>query len=553
VSQNSQRPFKEQFTVRGIVIGLLGSVIISASSVYIALKLGALPWPIFFVVLLSLFLLKALAGKNKPTNINEANVSASTMSAGAMVAGGLAFTIPGIYILMPNAQVSLPVVLLCALCGVGLGCMGTSLFRKHFIQDVELPFPVGKGAAETLEAGDKGGHKAALLFGSLAFSGIFTIVRGLGALPTMLLDWVKIPGVNFGVYASPMALAMGFMIGPLAALVWIIGGVLGNVGVVMGGTALGFWDVATATGIRTSLGIGVMIGCGVGIIVMVVIPKARQLFGPLFSRARGNAIVGMRWAPFALVAIVLLLAFVAGVGLLEALLLVLLTWIVVTMAAQCTGQAGMNPMEVFGVIVLLVITLVCNIGGVEAFLVAATATVACGFVGDLMNDFKAGHILGTNPKAQWIGELLGGIIGAVVGVGIIGLLVSAYGTGAFGRFVDGAVVPGSDFVAAQAGVVASMIGGIPNLPAFFIGLIFGVACYMLKAPVITFGLGIYLPFYLTVTVAIGAAVRFVVGLIAPNWAKGEDGMVIASGLLGGESIIGVIFALVAVVGGLLAI
>ena len=173
---------------------------------------------------------------------------------------------------------------------------------------------------------------------------------------------------------------------------------------------------------------------------------------------------------------------------------------------------------------LLVITLIAQIGGIEAFLVAATATVACGFVGDLMNDFKAGHILKTSPKAQWLGVTIGGLVGAVVGTAIIGLMVTAYGSDSFG--LD------KEFVAAQAVAVASMVGGIPNLPAFIIGVVAGTILYLVKAPVITLGLGIYLPFYLSLTVAVGALIRFVLGLVAPKWSKTENGVVIASGLLG---------------------
>lgn len=542
------RPFNEQFTLRGVLTGLVGCVIITASSVYTALKLGALPWPIFFVVLLALFVLKLVSsGKNsRKTNINEVNVSASIMSAGAMVAGGLAFTIPGIYILFGEVELPLFTVILCAVSGVVIGAIGTSLFRRHFIVESKLPYPIGVGAAETLQAGDEGGRKAALLFGSLGFAGVFTFLReGLGVLPRMLFDKVSIPGVAFGIYFSPMALAMGFMIGPLAALVWFIGGLIGNFGIMTGGTAAGLWSLDTAAEIRMSLGIGLMIGCGVGIIIKEVIPKAKSLLKPLVSRQSGSAIVSMRWAPFTLAALALILAFVCGLGLLPTLLLIVLVWIVVAMAAQSTGQAGMNPMEVFGVIVLLVIALITATGGIEAFLVAATATVACGFVGDLMNDFKVGQILNTDPKAQWIGVTLGGLLGAFIGAGIIALFVSAYGADSFG--ID------KEFIAAQALAVASMVGGIPNLWAFFIGAAIGVTLYLLKAPAITLGLGVYLPFYLSLTVAVGAAIRFIIGLIAPNWVKKEDGLVIASGLLGGESIVSVIFALIVVVSGFAAL
>ena len=66
---------KGQLTLRGIVIGCVGCAIITAASVYTALKMGALPWPIVFAAIISLFFLKAL-GHGK-ASLNEANVTPS--------------------------------------------------------------------------------------------------------------------------------------------------------------------------------------------------------------------------------------------------------------------------------------------------------------------------------------------------------------------------------------------------------------------------------------------------------------------------------------------
>ena len=57
--------------------------------------MGALPWPIIFAAVISLFFLKLMGN----ASLNEANVTHTIMSAGAMVAGGLAFTIPGAWML----------------------------------------------------------------------------------------------------------------------------------------------------------------------------------------------------------------------------------------------------------------------------------------------------------------------------------------------------------------------------------------------------------------------------------------------------------------------
>ena len=91
------RDLKGQLTLRGVVVGCVGCVVITASSVYVALRMGALPWPIIFAAIVSLFFLRALSRGR--ASLNEANVTHTVMSSGAMVAGGLAFTIPGAWML----------------------------------------------------------------------------------------------------------------------------------------------------------------------------------------------------------------------------------------------------------------------------------------------------------------------------------------------------------------------------------------------------------------------------------------------------------------------
>lgn len=175
--------FKEQFTVRGMIISIIGAIILTCSSMFVALKISSLPWPIMFVALISMFSLKALGH----TNINEIDVTHTAMSAGAMVAGGLAFTLPGIWMLNPNAEINVGKLLVITLGGVLLGLIFTALFRKHFVETAALPFPMGQACAETLVVGDEGGKKAKWLFGSLGASGLFTLLR----------DWfVVIPSVK---------------------------------------------------------------------------------------------------------------------------------------------------------------------------------------------------------------------------------------------------------------------------------------------------------------------------------------------------------------------
>lgn len=532
--------FREQFTLRGLLIGALGSVIITTSSVYVALKLGALPWPIIFVALVSMFSLKLLGH----TNINEINVTHTVMSAGAMVAGGIAFTIPGIWILDPTATVASLSLYIVSLGGVLLGLIFTALFRKYFIETKPQPYPMGQAAAETLLAGDASGKKSKLLFSSLGVAAIFTALRDwFQWIPAMVFSRVAIPGVSFGVWLSPMMLAVGYIIGPIFLIVWFIGALIGDFGVVLGGTALGWWDQATAATIKSSLGIGVMVGTGVAIIVKGILPRAKEIFGPMLSKKRRNdGIVNLRWAPWLMLALAFLFTFLLDMGLLASVVTILGVWLATAMSAQIVGQSGINPMEVFGVIILLATRAAASLDQLAAFFVAAIVAVACGLVGDVMNDFKAGHIVKSDPKAQWLGEAVGGIIGAFVAVAVLLLLVKAYGTNAFGA--EGV------FVAPQASMVAAMVGGIPHLPAFLIGLAAGFILYLLRLPVMTLGLGIYLPFYLSLTAFLGACVKLVTARLAPTFDHSGRGLIIASGLLGGEAVVGVIIALIQVCLGL---
>lgn len=184
-------------------------------------------------------------------------------------------------------------------------------------------------------------------------------------------------------------------------------------------------------------------------------------------------------------------------------------------------------------------------GQTEAFLVAAVVAIACGLAGDVMNDFKAGHILHSDPKAQWLGECIGGLIGSFVTVGVFYVILTAYGPTAFGN--------PEGFIAPQAGMVAAMVGGIPHMTSFLIGLVLGCVLYIVNFPVMTLGLGVYLPFYLSATAFIGGALRFIVQKAAPEWDKKGTGLIIASGLLGGEAVVGVIIALIQAIQGMSAL
>ena len=352
---------------------------------------------------------------------------------------------------------------------------------------------------------------------------------------TILSSKAAVYGSSMGIWLSPMLVSIGYIIGPVVIGVWFLGALIGDFGILIGGVEFGLWDNQTAADIKASLGIGLMVGTGIGILVKGIIPKAKDIFGSMFAKnSLGDNFISMRWAPFVMVLLACAFTVVTDMGIIASIITILGTWLTTSMSAQCVGQSGINPMEIFGIIILIAAKAVSEIGEMEAFYVAAVVAVACGLVGDVMNDFKAGHILHTDPKAQWIAEVAGGLVGAVVSVCILFVILKAYGPSAFGSEM---------FPAAQASAVAAMVGGISNMPAFVIGLIVAAVLYCVNFPVITLGLGVYLPFYMSATAAIGGALRLVADKFVPKFEADGKGTVIAAGLLGGESIVGVIIAI----------
>ena len=552
--KGSRASWRGQLSPVGIAIGCLGCVIITASSVYTALKLGALPWPTIFTSIVALFLLRAFGHRS----LNEANVTQIVMSAGSMVAGGLAFTIPGIWMLGLADEVSWVEMLVVALSGTLLGLVCTAAIRRRFVDESDLEYPIGTAAAETLMATQTGGVTGRRLFGSMGLAGLWCVARDvLGLMPTLLAQ-LPIPGVSFGIYNSPQMLAVGFLVGGFAVAFWFLGALVGNFGIIVGGPAAGLCDVATAQGIVSSLGMGLMMGSGAGVVLKDILPHAAKLLrghattddaaGEKGNGARGWSRLERGTLALMVAAAALLVCIGLDLGPVVAVAVVLLAFVTTIMSAQSVGQTGIDPMEIFGLIVLLAVAAFSDASQVQLFYVAGVVAVACGLAGDVMSDFKTGAIIGSSPRAMWVGQAIGALLGTVVAVAVLCTLVAAYGTDAFG--------PGQLFVSAQASVVATMVSGIPSVPGFVIGLLGGVALYWAGLPAMMFGLGVYLPFYMSLTAALGAGVKWAYERVCAarggETAEGaeEKGVVVASGVLGGESIVGVVIALASVVSGL---
>ncbi|HBF36266.1 MAG TPA: peptide transporter, partial [Firmicutes bacterium] len=232
------------------------------------------------------------------------------------------------------------------------------------------------------------------------------------------------------------------------------------------------------------------------------------------------------------VAAAFILSITCGLSLLPSILLMLGVLVVSTMSAIITGETGINPMEIFAIIVLLAIRLFIHLNTQNAFFIAAGVAITCGYAGDLLNDYKAGHLLGTNPVAQLVLHIVGGIIGAVIATLAMFAIIHQFG----------GVGPEKGLPSVQAFAVSQMINGVQHPLVFGIAAGVGMLLYLFKVPVLTMGLGMYVSFELSAALFVGGLARFISDRIRPKSAA--TGNIAASGFFGGEGITGVGIAIV---------
>ena len=106
----------------------------------------------------------------------------------------------------------------------------------------------------------------------------------------------------------------------------------------------------------------------------------------------------------------------------------------------------------------------------------------------------------------------------------------------------------SGFIAPQSrGVLAiAQSGGGLAFPKIFWGsVIISTILYNLKLPTVMIGLGIYLPFALAFPIFIGGMLKLIFAKILPK--KESEGMIVASGVFGGESVASVVLAIISMI------
>jgi putative OPT family oligopeptide transporter len=231
-----------------------------------------------------------------------------------------------------------------------------------------------------------------------------------------------------------------------------------------------------------------------------------------------------------------------------------------------------NPMSGLTLTTLLIAALLMVVIGLKGdpgiAATLAVATVVCcvaGVAGDMMQDWKVGHILGGTPWRMQIGGMIGVVAAALVLVLPIMLLDASEGPNIHAIGLEKLPAP-------QAGLMNMMakgiVGGEMAWPLVIAGMLFATALILIKSPSpMLISVGMYLPFTTTFSIFVGGIIRFFMdkkaGQIGEARAaeknlEGEEkkkfvdrilekaenfGLLLASGLVAGEALMGILLAL----------
>ncbi|MEQ1947481.1 MAG: oligopeptide transporter, OPT family [Bryobacteraceae bacterium] len=247
-------------------------------------------------------------------------------------------------------------------------------------------------------------------------------------------------------------------------------------------------------------------------------------------------------------------------GIVAAIVMLLVGFFFATASGSLVGMIGSSNNPISGltlstliIAALLMVSLgVSGAGGVAVVLgVAAVVCVSSAVAGELLQDFKAGYILGGTPRTIQIVELVAVTLSSLVMYFPLYVLhvgnIKAGGTG-FG---------GAQLPAPQAGLMAALaqgiVGGEMPWPLVVTGALFGVAMIMIKvrSPMLV-AVGMYLPIATTFAIFVGGMLRGLTNVLSRRAGHNEAqksrvesvGILVASGLIAGEALTGLGFATV---------
>ena len=610
-----------EFTFRGIVIGVLITLVFTAANVYFGLKAGLTFSTSIPAAVISMAILRALGD----ASLQENNI-VQTVASAAGTLSSIIFVLPGLVIV--GWWSGFPFWMSFLVCAAGgiLGVMYTIPLRRALVTDSDLPYPEGVACAEVLKVGSGQAHNAdleavetggaglkAVLVGALV-SAAFYIVVQTQIFTSDVVRYFRIgkagAASGFDFSLSFALFAIGHLVGPAVGIAMLVGALIGwGWGVphflmlhpasgAAAAAAQGAWDHYVRF-----VGAGTIGMAAIWTLGTLVRPVLKGLSGAIASsRARksgqGHTLPRTEHdIPISTVGLISLLCLVPVVWLLwhfsrtsglgsHALLLsiggvifvAVMGFLVSTVCGYMAGLIGSSNSPLSGVGILVVVLfaallvfivksgLPADAGrALVAFALFVTSVVfaVASIANNNLQDLKTGQLVDATPSKQQWALVVGVIAGALVIPPVLDLVNHAYGfLGAPG------VNPAHALPAPQAGLISALAQGVIQhnvdwsaiLTGGGIGLAIIALDWLLRRmftsvsiPPLAVGLGIYLPTSSTLMIVVGSLVGAWFNRRAERSPRAEAikqlGVLLASGLIVGESLLGVVFAAIVVFSG----
>ncbi|EIA19468.1 OPT family oligopeptide transporter [Listeria fleischmannii] len=572
-----------ELTVTSIVLGIILAVLFGAANAYLGLKVGLTVSASIPAAVISMGILRGIF---KRDSILENNIVQTMTTAGEALGAGAVFTIPALFLM--GVEIKQIMLIFIVLTGGFLGVfMMVPLRRMLIVNEHEtLPYPEGTACAEVLKTGETGGSQAKLVaLGFLAGGTVKILTDGFKLFKSEIQVGVyKFQNAFVGTQIYPALVGVGFIIGPRIAGQMVAGGLMASLVLVpaiafFGGEssqiifpasealknldAAGIWD----NYIRY-IGAGAVAAGGLITLVKTLPAIIQTLRSTMqsMSKNKGNKMlelertdkdIPMKWVLICIAVILVIIAFdpFTNVGIIGAIAIGIFGFLFVTVASRIVGIVGSSSSPVSGMTIatLLIVALVYKAFGyhgdqgiILTLTVAAIVCSALAVAGDISQDLKTGYLVGGTPWKQQVAMMIGVLASGLVMGYILTLLDNAYGMGS------------AELPAPKAMLMKILAEGIlnGNLPwtLIFIGVSIAIVIEFLGMNSLVFAVGLYLPLNISATVMFGGFVRMIVNAVikrkkeSSEEGKGatriERGTLFASGLIAGESLLGVIIAFI---------
>ncbi len=573
-----------EFTGKAVITGILLGVVFGAANTYLGLLAGltistSIPVAVLTVVAFRLFRAVGL-----DHSILESNISQTVGSASSLVASGVLFTIPALFIWGMNPAWGQ--ITLLAMAGGLIGVLFMIPLRRFLIKREHgtLPYPEGMACAEVLVAAEGGGRQAHGVFWGIGAGMLFQLlVQGFAFVRSTFQ--VALPfKASVAARVNAPLLGVGYILGIRISTIMVAGGALSSLLII---PLINLWGQGVTTPVfpETELLIRDMssgqiwdryiryIGAGAvataGIITLIKsIPTMIESFrlglrqiaekaGARLEIERTDRDLSFRTIGLVLGAILLALTLIPGVlGYLDSiwvravasLCIAVFAFFFVTVSSRIVGLVGVtsNPTSGMTIATLLATSLVFwllgwtdTMGKATALMVGTVVCIAASIAGDTSQDLKTGYILGATPYKQQIGEL----IGVITSAGVVCLVIIVLNQGTPGG------LGGRELPAPQAVLMKLVIDGVldQSLPwaLIFIGVGIALVAALFRIPTLPFAVGVYLPLSTMGAVFLGGLLRWRLTKDQPTEvaeSRREKGILFGSGLVGGGGLTGVVLA-----------